>query len=65
MAKSKIAEHDEQEYRKHNVVRREVRRDGSLVREPVSHSMQCACDSCRAHRRRNSITGVADPNRSI
>lgn len=62
---SKVTEHDEREYKEHNVTRRVIRRDGSLVREPVSHSMQCQCDSCRAHRKRNSVTGVADPNRSL
>jgi len=62
---SKVSEHDEREYREHNVTRKATKPNGDLIREPVSHSMQCQCDSCRAHRKRASITGVADPNRSI
>lgn len=60
-----INEQEEKEYRTHNVVRRVTRENGDMVREPVSHTMQCQCESCRNHRKRASVTGVADPNRSI
>ena len=68
---SAISERDERTYREHNITRTSTKIvpdvDGKPTPQsrPNSADMQCQCDACRAHRRRNAVTGVASPDKDI
>lgn len=52
---------DEWSYMQHNITY--TGGDAQVQHKPNEQSMQCQCEQCCGHRRRNAVTGVAEPAR--
>lgn len=51
---------DRETYFAHNVTFTGTSADGTVTQHPNSHSLQCGCEKCCRHRKRASVTEVAD-----
>lgn len=52
-------------YLNHNVTYRAGTPESEVMQAPNSHANQCQCESCGRHRRRASVTEVADVNKEV
>jgi hypothetical protein len=52
-------------YQSHNKISRGETPDGSIAWSPVGVDDQCSCGNCSAHRKRESVTGVAGKGKDL
>lgn len=52
-------------YGEHNITHRGTNADGSVTSLPNSPADQCGCGNCASHRRRASVTAVAEPGKEL
>lgn len=59
------AAEDRDFYFNHNITYRAGTSESEVQQAPNSHVDQCQCESCGRHRRRASVTEVADVNKEV